>query len=548
VNSLTDQQLLRDYAEGRSETAFAELAQRHVDFVYSAALRMARDAHLAEDVTQSVFVALSKNARQLTDRPVLSGWLHRTAQNLAANAIRTEVRRRNREQEAVAMNELLANEPDANWKNIAPYLDTALGELSEPDRDALLLRYFECKSAREMAQTLGTSEEAAQKRVNRAVERLREFFSKRNVTVGASGLVVLISTNSVQAAPIGLTAAISTAVSLAGTAISTSTAIVATKTIAMTTLQKTLIASTLAVAVGTGIYQAREASALRTQVQSIQKAQSPFAEKITQLQRERDEATNRLATMTGEIAQRLATMTGEIAQLKSGQNQNELLKLRGQVGTLRQQLVSAEAKANLFSSGLDKMMADPAMKELMIQSGRREIKLRFAELFQELKLSPEQIETFAQTYANNGLGLGDGQGRLTNEEVESRLRSLLGDAGFARYDEFTQEVPARATVRQLNSQLGASQLTAEQGARLLQIVKAEPYDLTYGIEGDLNKAFSGSQNQVDNQVRLVTESNRRIVQQAGAFLTPEQLVALNTVLTNALNTRITQGAALGRQR
>src|SRR5438876_11252427 len=105
MNNLTDQQLLRDYTEARSEVAFAELVRRHVDFVYSAALRMVRDAHLAEDVTQGVFVALARTAHQLANRPVLSGWLHRTAQNLAANAIRSDVRRRAREQEAAAMNE-----------------------------------------------------------------------------------------------------------------------------------------------------------------------------------------------------------------------------------------------------------------------------------------------------------------------------------------------------------------------------------------------------------------------------------------------------------
>src|SRR6266581_674620 len=112
MKSLTDQQLLRDYSEHRSEAAFAELVGRHVDLVYSAALRMVRDAHLAEDVTQGTFVALAQNAWQLTDRPVLSGWLHRTAQNLAANVVRTDVRRRAREQEAAAMNEL--HEPDAD--------------------------------------------------------------------------------------------------------------------------------------------------------------------------------------------------------------------------------------------------------------------------------------------------------------------------------------------------------------------------------------------------------------------------------------------------
>lgn len=265
MNAQTDSQLLRAYAEHRSEPAFAELVRRHVDFVYSAALRMVCDSHLAQDVTQGVFVALAKNVAQLTDRPALSGWLHRTAQNIAAQTVRTDVRRRAREQEAAAMNELLATQPDAAWEHIAPQLDDALGELSEPDRDALLLRYFERKSAREMAQAFGVSDEAAQKRVSRAVDRLREVFAKRGVTVGASGLVVVISANGVQAAPIGLAITISTAVALAGTAIQTSTVVAITKAIAMTTLQKTIIGAALAVAVGMGIYQARQASALRTQ-------------------------------------------------------------------------------------------------------------------------------------------------------------------------------------------------------------------------------------------------------------------------------------------
>ncbi len=172
---------------------------------------MVCDPHLAKDVTQGVFIALAQNARQLADRPVLSGWLHRTAQNLAANTVRSDVRRRAREQEAAAMNELLSTESDANWEHIGPHLDAGLGELDEADRDALLLRYFERKSAREMAEILGTSEDAAQKRVSRAVDRLREFFSKHNVTIGASGLAVLISANAVQSAPIGLAATISAA-------------------------------------------------------------------------------------------------------------------------------------------------------------------------------------------------------------------------------------------------------------------------------------------------------------------------------------------------
>ncbi|HEY3913829.1 MAG TPA: sigma-70 family RNA polymerase sigma factor [Verrucomicrobiae bacterium] len=333
MNNWTDQQLLQDYAGSKSETAFAELVRRHVDFVYSAALRMVCDSHLAQDVTQGVFVALAQNARQLTEHPVLSGWLHRTTRNLAANTVRSETRRRAREQEAAAMNQL--QESDATWEIIAPHLDEALGELTEEDRDALLLRYFERKSSREMADILGTSEDAAKKRVSRAVERLREIFSKRRVTIGAGGLAVLISANAVQSAPIGLAAIISTA--LAGTVVQTSTLVATTKTIAMTTLQKSIIVGALAVAAGTGIYAAHQNSKLGHEIQTLRQQQASLTEQIQGLQQERDDATNRLAALLAENVQR-----------ESGSNQSELLRLRGEVTRLQNDAndpASAAAKA-----------------------------------------------------------------------------------------------------------------------------------------------------------------------------------------------------------
>ena len=371
---------MRDHTGRRSETAFAELVRRHIDFVYSAALRMVRDTHLAEDVTQGVFVALAQNARQLTDHPVLSGWLHRTAQNLAANTVRSDVRRRAREQEAVAMNELLAPEPEAVWEHIAPQLDAALGELNEPDRDALLLRYFERKSAREMAQTLGTSEDAAQKRVSRAVERLREFFSKRGVAIGASGLVVVISANTVQAVPAGLAATISTAAIFAGTAVSTSTVIAATKTIAMTTIQKTLITATITAAVGAGIYEAHQASTLRSQVQTVQQQQAPLAEQIQQLQRERDDVTKRQAALQAENK-----------QLKSNQNTAELLKLRGEVARLRNE--AKDQTASAAKEWLDKV--NKLKKRLEENPGARIPEIQFLTEQDWLNAASKKLETDA---------------------------------------------------------------------------------------------------------------------------------------------------------
>lgn len=155
------------------------------------------------------------------------------------------------------------------------------------------------------------------------MERLRGFFSKRNITVGASGLAVLISTNSVHAAPIGLVATVSTAVDLAGTAVPTSTAI------AMTTLQKTLIAASLAVAASLGMYEARQASTLRSQVQTLQKQQAPWAEQVAHLNQALANATNRIAGLSDEL-------------VSAQSNNTELLKLRGEIGVLRAQL--AEAK------------------------------------------------------------------------------------------------------------------------------------------------------------------------------------------------------------
>jgi RNA polymerase sigma factor (sigma-70 family) len=276
MDSRTDQELLQEYAGGGSETAFTEVVRRHVDFVYSTALRLAGNAHLAEDVSQRVFLALAQNARQLTDRAVLCGWLHCTTRNLSANAVRSEVRRRAREQEAAAMNELLAPDHQPGWESIAPYLDAALSELSELDRDALLLRYFQRKSAREMAQELGISGEAAQKRLNRAIERLRDLFIKRGIPIGATGLVALISANAVQAAPVGLPLGI-LAAALSGATVPASTAITTTKILAMTTLQKAVILSAITAVVGAGIYQTRRGALPREQTQARPDRQSLMA-------------------------------------------------------------------------------------------------------------------------------------------------------------------------------------------------------------------------------------------------------------------------------
>jgi RNA polymerase sigma factor (sigma-70 family) len=322
-----DLDLLRQFARDPSQDAFTALVNRHVNLVYSAALRQVRSPQLAEEIAQSVFADLAHSAPRLKPDTVLTAWLYAVTRRTAVDAIRKESRRQLREQIAVEMTDMNATTDD--WKQIAPLLDEALATLDETDRTAVLLRYFENKSLREVGQTLGTTDDTAQKRVSRAVERLREFFTQRRVTLGAGGLAAVISTNAVQAAPAGLAATIS-ATALAGTAVATSTLVAATKTIAMTTLQKTLVTATLAAVAGAGIYEAHQAAQVQNQIQTLQQQQSPLTGQIQQLQQEQDKANNQLAALAAENEQmeparslaELQNLRDEVARLKAAEALN----------------------------------------------------------------------------------------------------------------------------------------------------------------------------------------------------------------------------------
>jgi len=342
----TDLQLLARYTRQHAEDAFTELVRRHLDLVFSAALRQVRSPQLAEEVAQSAFTDLARQAHRLTPDTILTAWLYQVTRRTAIDVVRREARRQRREQVACELNAM--NSTAADWTHVEPLLDEAMYALEETDRTAVLLRYFENKSLREVGQTLGTNEDAARKRVNRAVERLREFFAKRGVTVGASGLVIAISANAVQAAPAGLAITISTAAALAGTTLATTATATATKALAMTTLQKTLISATLALAVSTGIYQARQASRLRDQVQTLQPRQTQLAEQIAQLKSANEGLSNRVAQANK-------------SRSLSSDRLRELLRLRGEVGLLRRQQRELEQAAAAAQSRTPGMAGQTAL-------------------------------------------------------------------------------------------------------------------------------------------------------------------------------------------
>jgi len=198
---VSDMELLRDYDRQGSEAAFAELVRRHINLVYSVAFRHVGIAAHAEEITQAVFVILARKAASLRPDTVLEGWLHETTRLTALSFMRGERRRQFREQEAYMQSTLQESTEASAWNQLAPLLDEAMSRLGKKDRDAVMLRFFKDKNVCEVASALRVSEAAAQRRVLRAVEKLRRFFTKRGVVLPVAVLTAAISANSVQAAP-----------------------------------------------------------------------------------------------------------------------------------------------------------------------------------------------------------------------------------------------------------------------------------------------------------------------------------------------------------
>jgi uncharacterized protein (TIGR03435 family) len=199
----SDAALVQKFARSNSEEAFAALVSRYVNLVYSVALRQVRDPLLAEDVTQVVFIILARKAGGLSPKTIIPGWLCRTARNVASRAHTAEMRRQRREKESCMQSAINETETIA-WTHLEPLLDGALEQLGRVDHDAVVLRFFERKSFKEIGVALDSSEDSAKKRVSRALEKLRRIFIKRGVTLPVAVIAAAVTANSLQAAPLGL--------------------------------------------------------------------------------------------------------------------------------------------------------------------------------------------------------------------------------------------------------------------------------------------------------------------------------------------------------
>ncbi len=313
---MTDsQRLLADYVETGSETAFRELVLSYINLVYSAAVRLVDgDTHLAEDVAQTVFMDLSRQARTLSKSVMLGGWLHRHTCFVAAKTMRSNRRRQFRERQAVEMN-AQQDHSAANLAQLAPVLDEAINQLRAEDRAAILARYFEQRDLRSVGETLGTSENAAQKRLTRALEQLRTLLVRRGVTLSAAALAAALSSETVTAAPVGLAISISSA-ALAGAAAGGGTTLTLLKLMTMTKLKAGIISAV--VIAGAAIpfaVQERSQTRLRADNRALRR-------QVDQLTADNDRLSNLLTQ---------ANSSGSLPK----EQLSELMKLRGEVGLLR---------------------------------------------------------------------------------------------------------------------------------------------------------------------------------------------------------------------
>lgn len=308
-----DSDLLRRYAETRDETAFAEFVGRRIDGIYAAARRrVGGDAHLAEDVTQQVFVTAARQAHRLAGHPDLTGWLYTTARHSAANLVRTERRWRAREQLAHTM----SDESDSltiDWTRVAPVLDDAIEQLGVPDRTAILLRFVERRAFAEIGVALRVSEDAARMRVGRALDRLRTLLERRGIASTAAALGAALATSAAGAAPAALSGAVIQAALAAGTSVS------ATGTLGGFLLMNKLklgIAAVAFVAAGTlAVRDLRASRSLEQEIRELQQAQASLVDLRTANTR----LANSLATVApaNPLAAEIGAVRERAAQLKA---------------------------------------------------------------------------------------------------------------------------------------------------------------------------------------------------------------------------------------
>jgi RNA polymerase sigma factor (sigma-70 family) len=471
-----DADLLRCYAHKHDEPAFAELVRRHVDGVYSAALRrVGGDVQLAEDVVQLVFVALARQARELERHPVLSAWLYLTTRNQAANVVRAEQRRKIREEEALAM-ESNSPEPanDLNWARVSPLLDGVIDQLTESDRRAVLLRFVDHRSYGEMAAALRVSEDAVRMRVDRALEKLRRLLARRGISSTTAALSVALTNQAVTAAPAGLAASVTgaavVAAPLVGSAASLFQLMTATKTLVSVMGVLVLVSAGLSTREALHWRQTQAAFAVATQETERVAAQAHDAQ--TKMTTAEQQVRDLQAALADPATTKPAALAKPVAPVAASETRIPAAPL------------SADASR---AAGRAFLARHPELKQAAIDYHHGIMREMFGAFYRQRGFTDAQIEAF-----ENNMMAGAGVFRMTTDsdgqripistptfgdqakraEEERQLVALLGADGVPALRQYLQQVPAQKLTAQLAGTLSftAAPLSADQAERFTAVV------------------------------------------------------------------------------
>jgi RNA polymerase sigma factor (sigma-70 family) len=434
-----DAELLRQYLDQSSEAAFAQLVRRHIDFVYGVALRHARSAHRAEDVTQMVFADLARKGGALSGRTELVGWLYQSTRFAAAKLVRTEVRREARERAAQMIQQTLPESSAAiEWQRLQPVIDDALAELGEQDRSALLLRFFKNRSFAEIGAALRVSDEAARKRVDRALEKLRDRLARRGITSTAAVLASAFGGQAALAAPPALAGTVITAAPLAYGAFGPGELIL--KFVHVTGTSKTIAAAAIiagSVSIGAAYLKFAE----------VRRAEADLA-----AQREAfNHSQHGLETARQTLASLRNARAGDASQKAKGANVSGI--------------------ATPVATDPPGPYTDPRLLSLEKINMKGMLRIFYGPFFAQRHWSPAQGDAFLEarigpafTHVENGI-IENGKYQAAGVAAE---HDLLGDAGFQELQSFERGISYQPLLQRLAANLFAVEpLSANQAQQAI---------------------------------------------------------------------------------
>lgn len=458
-----DAELLRCYARFRSESAFAELVQRRIGLVYSVALRRTRDAHLAEDAAQAVFADLARKAASLPADTVLAGWLYRSAHYAATNIMRAEESRVAREQEAQRMQAISADDrPPDTWEKIKPLLDEVMSELDEPDRDAILLRFFDGRSFAEVGAQLQLTENAARMRVDRALDKLHAAFARRDIKSTTAVLGVVFAQHAMASVPAGLAASV-TSGALASVAVTTAPALTFFQIMTTTKMVAGLAGVALSIAVLGTAYETQARRSAETTLASAMQERVALAERLRDLE------------------QRVQAADAESARLKKAAEEAASARAAAKAKAAAESVAKAAGVWDPVAEGRAFLERHPDLKQALADSTDADTRFTFSGIYASLELTPTQIERF-EALMREGAGRGiplEGQWAMLSPgtgmpmgELPSAMIALLGAEKFRKLWNYGRTAPDRRLATEVAGALCFSEtpLLPTQSDQLVQII------------------------------------------------------------------------------